>query len=522
VVGGVIVGLLGGGAIALGMRSRRWIPEDLLNMFVLAGAVLTFGAAEAIRPEAGLLSVTVAGFVVGLMNKGAEIERVHKFKEELTHLLIALVFMLLAARLNMEQVRSFGWQGALAVLSVIFLVRPLSIALCTLGQPLGLRERLFLSWIAPRGVVAASMASLIAIHLEARGQTDAARMVETFTWSVIVGTIVLQGLSAGFVVKLLGLKQPQPTGWAIVGAHALSRALARELSPDGSRVVLIDTNSHHVADATREGLRAIMADARDTELAETPEFSCVGNLLALTDNEDLNLRICSNWAGVLGQERVFRWAEHEEPGELERRGRALVWGDEPSAIAFDIHRGSRVLARLGPDEPGGRTLLEVREEEGPNPEATVRLALFPRRAVLSQGFDPARVWKSEAADLEALIAQIRERLAEFLVPDARVHPAVVEDGVAVAHAHSALVQRPQLSAIRLQDPGLRLAPEPEPLVRVLFVLVSPHDNARAHLAAIGELARLLANDASRQAFAESGEDLARVISEALDANAAGS
>ena len=521
VVGGVIVGLLGGVAIALGMRSRRWIPADLLNMFVLAGAVLTFGAAEAIRPEAGLLSVTVAGFVVGLMTKGAEIERVHKFKEELTHLLIALVFMLLAARLNMDQVRSFGWQGALAVLSVIFLVRPLSIALCTLGQPLGVRERLFLSWIAPRGVVAASMASLIAIHLEARGQTDTARMVETFTWSVIVGTIVLQGLSAGLVVKALGLKQPQPTGWAIVGAHALSRALARALSPDGSQVVLVDTNPHHVAEATREGLRALVADARSTELSETPEFGCVGNLLALTDNEDLNVRICSNWAGVLGQERVFRWAEREEPGELERRGRALVWGDEPSAIAFDIHRGSRVLARLGPDERGGRTLLEA-HDLGQEGEGPVRLALLPRQAILAQGFDPERVWRSEATDLDSLTTQIRERLTDFLTPDARVHPAVVEDGVAVAHAHSALVQHPQLSAIRLQDPGLRLAPEPEPPVRVLFVLVSPHGNARAHLAAIGELARLLANDTSRQAFVESGEELAQVISAALDADAAGS
>lgn len=534
VVGGIVVGLLGGAGIALGMRSRRWVPEDLINMFVLAGAVLTFGAAEAIRPEAGLLSVTVAGFVVGLMNKGAEIERVHKFKEELTHLLIALVFMLLAARLNMDQVRSFGWPGFFAVMAVIFIVRPVSIALCTLGQPLGFRERVFLSWIAPRGVVAASMASLIAIHLEARGSIESARMVETFTWSVIVGTIVLQGLSAGLVVRLLGLKQPQPTGWAIVGAHALSRALARALSPDGSQVVLVDTNAHHVADASREGLRAIVADARDTELAETPEFGCVGNLLALTDNEDLNLRICSNWAGLLGQERVYRWAEHEGPDHSDRRGKALVWGNEPSAIAFDIQRGSRMLTRLGPDESGGRTLLEIREDSSPSSNSpngtngtkvtkrTVRLALFPRGAVLSQGFDPEQVWQSEAEDFEALTVQIRERLTEVLAPEVRVHPAVVEDGVAVAHAHSNLVQRPHLSAVRLQAPGLALAPEPEPLVQVVFVLVSPQGNSRAHLAAISELARLLADDRSRRAFVESGPDLAQVISDALDANAAGS
>lgn len=521
VVGGVIVGVLGGAGIAVGMRSRRWVPEDLLNMFVLAGAVLTFGAAEAIRPEAGLLSVTVAGFVVGLMNKGAEIERVHKFKEELTHLLIALVFMLLAARLGMDQVKSFGWPGFFAVLSVIFLVRPLSIVACTLGQPLGLRERLFLAWIAPRGVVAASMASLIAIHLEARGELETARMVETFTWSVIVGTIVLQGLSAGVVVKFLGLKQPQPTGWGIVGAHALSRALARALSPDGSQVLLVDTNAHHVADATNEGLRAIVADARDTELANTPAFSCVGNLLVLTDNEDLNMRICSNWAGILGMERVFRWAEHEGPDQLERRGKTLVWGNEPSAIAFDIQRGTRMLARLGPEAAvGGRTLLEIDSEGQVSPDGTFRLALLPRKAILGQGFDRQRVWESEAEDLESLTAEIRERLTEFLDPEVRVHPAVVEDGVGVAHAHSDLVERPHLSAVRLKDPGLKLAPDPEPPVRVLFVLVSPQGNSRAHLAAIGELARLLADDVSRKAFADSGPELPEAIVRALEINAA--
>lgn len=516
VVGGVIVGLLGGGAIAIGMRSRRWVPEDLLNMFVLAGAVLTFGAAEAIRPEAGLLSVTVAGFVVGL-TKGAEIERVHRFKEELTHLLIALVFMLLAARLSMDQVRSFGWPGAFAVLSVILLVRPLSIAVCTHGQPLDMRERIFLSWIAPRGVVAASMASLIAISLEARGAVESARMVETFTWSVIVGTIVLQGLSAGAVVRLLDLQQARPTGWAIVGAHALSRALARALSPDGTQVILVDTNAHHVADANREGLRAIVADARDLELAERPEFTMVGNLLALTDNEDLNQRICSNWASQFGKERVFRWSEHEEPDLHGNSGQPLVWGHEPSAIAFDIHRGSRTLARLGPDAPeGGRTLLLVDEQGEASPGATIRLALLPRGAVLCQGFDTERVWESEAEDIETLRAEIRERLQEFLEPEGRLHPTVVEGGVAVAHAHSPLIQQPRLSAVRLKEPGLVLAPEPESAVRVLFVLVSPQGNPHAHLAALGELARLLADDVWRAAFVEAGPELASVIRRAVD------
>lgn len=522
VVDGLVFGAIGGLLISAGLRSRRWVPEDLLNVFVLGGALLTFGLAEAIRSEAGLLSVTVAGFIVGLTRSG-EVARVHKFKEEMTSLLIALVFMLLAARFDVEQLRDFGWRGALAVLGVIAIVRPLSIALCTQGQPFDLRERTLLAWIAPRGVVAASMASLIAINLERTGAGANARFVETFTWSVIVGTIVLQGLSAGALVRALGLRQARPTGWLIVGAHALSRALARALAPEGSPpVVLVDTNRQHVAEATQQGLRAIVADARDADLFDRPSLAGVGNLLALTDNEDLNLRICAAWAPRLGTHHVFRWAEHDEREHERGQGVPLLWGDEPSAIAFDLTRGARTLVRVprATELSDGKTLLEVDTQgEALTPSGAIqRLALLPRGALLRQGFDPERVWASEAQDLQTLHAEIHEAFAGTLDPEpGRAAPAVVEQGVAVAHFHAAAATRPTLALVLLPG-GVALAPEPEPPVRVVFVLISPRDDSHAHLTALGELARLLADDERRAALvaAERPEELRDLAQEALE------
>ncbi|MGE0707540.1 MAG: cation:proton antiporter [Planctomycetota bacterium] len=505
VVAGVVIGLAGGGLIALALRTRS-VPEDLLNVTVLAGALLTFGVAEAIRSEAGLLSVTVAGFVVGLSGS-AELERVRAFKEELTSLLIALVFMLLAARLDLEQVRSFGWSGAAATACVIFLVRPLSVGLCTLGQPLGLREKALLSWIAPRGVVAASMASLIAIHLEARGGSAQASFVETFVWSVIVGTILLQGLTAGPLVRALGLQRAEPQGWAIVGAHALSRALAPFLRRDAAHpVLLVDSNARAVREAREAGLEALEVDARDPALAEHPSLAGVGRLLALTDNEDLNERICAVWAPRLGADKVFRWASGAAPlADDHGAGHGLAWGSKPSQLAFDITRGEASLALVpaqgGPQ--GALPLLSLSPEQGfgpPGGGGPRALALLPRRARLRAAFSGERVFTSAAADPDALRAELLARLAALDAEAARLElPSFVERGVALMHSHARGIEAPRLDVARLAE-RLELASPPEPAVGVVFLLISPVGDAQAHLLVLSELAGLLASDEHRAAF----------------------
>jgi NhaP-type Na+/H+ or K+/H+ antiporter len=194
---GLLVGTLSGIILAK-IVQREWISDELLNIFMLAAAVGIFILSDLIIPESGLLSVTIAGFVLGYVDT-PRIEQLKQYKAQLIELLIGLLFVLLAAKLDVAGFWRMGWRGLLAVALVMLVIRPVNIWLTTWrSEKFGLKEKIFLSWVAPRGIVAASMASLFALNLTEQGKGDAgqAAFLETFTYSVILGTVVLQGFSA--------------------------------------------------------------------------------------------------------------------------------------------------------------------------------------------------------------------------------------------------------------------------------------------------------------------------------------
>jgi len=209
ITAGLGLGTAGGLALTWAMR-RRLIPGDMLGIVSLATAMLVFGLAEIIRPEAGLLATTVAGLVLAI-TRPRQVGRIRAFKGEITDLLVGLLFMLLSASLELAQFAAFGWSGALAVLGVMLVARPAAVLLCSIGTGLSRNERIFLSWVAPRGIVAASLASLSAIAIEDRFEgtegAETAAFVETFVYAVIIATIVGQGLTAGLLARLLGLQR---------------------------------------------------------------------------------------------------------------------------------------------------------------------------------------------------------------------------------------------------------------------------------------------------------------------------
>ena len=292
-VAGVGLGIAGGLLINRLIRSRL-VPADMMNVFSLASAVFVFVVAESLLAESGLLAVTIAGLVLGMKRPG-ELREIRQFKAEITDLMIGTLFVLLAARFDPGQFVVFGGRGILLVAVVMLVARPLAVLLSTLGLEMAWREKLFLSWVAPRGIVAASMASLFALNLQERGLEQAA-FLETFTYSVIVATVWIQSFTAAPLAGLLGVRRPPPDGWLVVGAHPLARTFADFIRKTTQRdVTLIDTNSSSVQAALREGLAARVGDARDPELAEALEVEGVGNMLALTDNENLNMLLCERW-----------------------------------------------------------------------------------------------------------------------------------------------------------------------------------------------------------------------------------
>jgi NhaP-type Na+/H+ or K+/H+ antiporter len=464
---GAALGLAGGFAIVFALR-HRWVPQNLQNAFALAAAVLIFGVTEEIISHAGLLAVTLAGFVIG-WKRPLELKQIRQFKAEITDLLIGMLFLLLASRLRLEQFGDFGLRGVLLVALIMLIVRPLNVLISSWGSPLNWRERAFLCWVAPRGIVAASMASLFAIAL-ARHEGGSPRFLESFVYSVIVATVVLQGFSAGAVAKLLRVHRPEPTGWMIVNADAFGRGLGRFIQEEAKlSVLLVDTNARLIAEACAEGLPALCEDALNVDLAEDRnEFQRIGHLLALTDNAQLNELLCHRWGEVLGRDNVFRWSAPRNgsaPVSADGHGQvAFARVARPSVIAAELLNGEARIKCLQADAPAshGVPLLALRASQiipagesedamatPASPEGSERLLLLERpEGFLARSLAAGGVIDLEAGSLADLYKQLidfvvlhhpsisKEQLMRDTMEPVELVPAWLGNGVAVPHLYT--------------------------------------------------------------------------------------
>lgn len=529
VASGLALGALGGFLFLLMLR-RNAVSDNLLNLFALGAAVLIFVCTEAIISEAGLLAVTLAGFIVG-WKQPPQLKQIRQFKAEITDLLIGMLFILLAARLDLAQFGSFGLRGVLAVAMIMLLVRPLNVFVCTLGSALTWRERLFLSWVAPRGIVAASMASLFVIALDGEPTRVDPKFLETFTYSVIVATVVIQGFTAGGLGGLLGLRRPEPTGWMIVSADLFSRRVARFIREVADREVLVvDTNVRLVSEARAEGLMALTENALDTQLAEERvDFQGIGNLLALTDNSELNELICHRWEEQVGKANIFRWqGMRSNSGAAQRpdsHGKVVFPKmSRPSVVAAEIGDRNAQLSTLSlvtdPPKIEGTPLIAVRDKQIimiSTPEQVAQLkkgdqVLVLRRTggFLDRAIEAGGVIEVDSKALstiyEAAIAAVVRRQPAFskgeslkqLTEPGKIVPTLLGHGVAIPHLYSSTIERRACVLVRLKTP--LVVPEQEEALKYLFFLVSPAGDPEGHLATMGEIARLCSDESARQAL----------------------
>ncbi|MGI9014011.1 MAG: cation:proton antiporter [Phycisphaerales bacterium] len=514
---GLGVGVVGGFLLTTFVR-RKLVPEEMVNVFSLGFAVAIFALAELARSETGLLSVTVAGFVFGL-SSSSKLKQVKQFKAEITDLLIGMLFILLASRLEFDQFREFGWAGVLAVATVLLVIRPISIFLCSMGiEDMRTREKMLLSWIAPRGIVAASMASLVAINL-------GDRFVETFTYSVIIATIVLQGSTAGLFARMLGLKREKPRGWMIVGAHVFSRRLAEFITRSTTvPVILIDSGSRAVREARSEGLNAIVADARDISLADRLEFQGIGRVVALTDNEDLNARVCTNWAEVVGSGNVYRGdpSDRRGPGEAEQDEEEVQSGTvvlarlpRPSLLSGEIMRGDSTVIIVdhdaespAPVPASSIPVLAIESDDDvqfdPDPDGTSGKMMYIHRRsdYLMRSIRPELITTLAAESLPDLFAKLvdrvvkvhpalpREETIDELLERESAFPTVLGHGVAVPHTYSKALDD-RICALAQIPEGMIFGDEQGERVELVFLLLSPQGDPEGHLATLAEIARLV-------------------------------
>ncbi len=283
---GAGIGGIGGYLMSWIFKGANFISFELKNLVVLAILWVLFTLAQIIRSESGIMTTVVAGAVFA--NSSVPEERLlRSFKNQLTILSVSVLFILLAADLSIASVLALGWGSLFTVLVLMFVVRPINIIFCTWNSDLNWRQKLFLSWVAPRGIVSASVASLFAILLTQRG-INGGDSIKALVFLTIIMTVFCQGLTAGWLVKLLRISSQDATGAVIVGCNPLGLLIARFFQERGESVVMIDTDPERLAQAEAQNLRVIASSALDGEILEEAGIGSMGTFLAITSNGEVN------------------------------------------------------------------------------------------------------------------------------------------------------------------------------------------------------------------------------------------
>jgi NhaP-type Na+/H+ or K+/H+ antiporter len=363
----LITGLLLGGAAGyvLGLVLRRhWLADYLRNVATLNLVLGVFVLANGIEHESGLLAVTVMGIALA-NHRGAPVKEILDFKETLSLLLISVLFIVLAARIELADFEHLGW-GALGVLALMqFVGRPAKVFASALGSSLSWRERTLIAWLGPRGIVAAAIAAIFALRLGALGRPEAELMVP-LAFSVIIGTVVLQGVTARPLASMLGVAEPEPTGFLIIGANPVARAIGKALMEHGVNVLLTDSSWENVRAARMQGLAVYYGNSVSEHADRHLDLVGIGRLLGLSQVDDLNALGAMRYRSEFGTGGIFVLQSTNEGAKAEKhsaarkhRGRTLFGKDVTYAILADlIGKGAKIRSTPLTEKYAFRDLYE--------------------------------------------------------------------------------------------------------------------------------------------------------------------
>ncbi|MGN6625509.1 MAG: cation:proton antiporter [Tepidisphaeraceae bacterium] len=301
-VGGLI-GLAGAGLFVLLLDKGR-TPDHLQNPLAVMLVLVVFAVSNAIEHESGLAAVTVMGVVLANQRRVA-MEHILEFKESLTVLLVASLFILLSARLSPDQLHMMlSWRVWAFIGVLVLVVRPLTVWVSTINSSLKRNERIFLAAMAPRGIVAASVSSVFALRLIAEKFPEADRLVP-LTFAVVAGTVLVYGLGGPILARKLGLSNPSMRGFLIVGADKFARMIGETLHREGYEVLLVDTNVANVRETRLSGLPVVQGNAMSRVVSDAISLSSIGRALALTPNRHVNALAAMHFSRQFGRNNVY-------------------------------------------------------------------------------------------------------------------------------------------------------------------------------------------------------------------------
>lgn len=327
IIVGVVLAGIGAYGLAFVLR-RYWVPDHIQSAVALSLVVAVFALSNMIQKESGLVTVTLMGIILANQKK-LNLKPIIEFKENLGVLLLSALFIILSARLQMDELAHIRVQSFLFLGVLIFVARPISVLVSTVRSGLKWNEKIFLMWMAPRGIVAAAVTSVFALELVEEAGIAKAELMVPEIFFVIVGTVTIYGLTAAPLGRWLGVARPNPQGNLIVGAHRWARMMAQALKEEGFTVFLVDTNHERVTEAKLAGLPAMYASVLSESLHDEIDLAGFGRLLALTSNDEVNALATLHFAEVFGQANVYQLHPREAASSLQEvvpmplRGRLL-------------------------------------------------------------------------------------------------------------------------------------------------------------------------------------------------------
>ncbi len=347
-IGGVIGGA-GGLAVMYALKNYL-LPDLYQNMLSLAVVVGIFAASNSVRAESGLFAVIVMGLV--LANQPyVSVRRIIDFKENLRVVIISSLFIVLAARLERSEIREvLTIQSILFLLALILVARPLATLLSTYGSPLSWQDRVFIGWMAPRGIVAAAVASIFGLALASEGMGGGSQLT-AYAFLTIIGTVLIYGLTAPYLAKRLGLVSTGPSGVLILGAHPLAQELGLALLEEGFPTLLIDSNRTNIQGARLAGLKTHYGNVLSEDTIEDLDLSGIDKFIAMTPNDEINALAAVRMSELFEERNIFQVAPQgatTSPGlsaSPARHLRGRILGNPGTSLA-EINRRLRAGATI--------------------------------------------------------------------------------------------------------------------------------------------------------------------------------
>lgn len=312
---GVIGGV--GGWFTGWMYRRGSVPEHLKAPILMVLVLIAYWVSNLFQHEAGLLTVTVMGLVIGNMNL-VERKPLRAFKENLTIVLLSVLFVVIPSQLKFSQLELINWQVILFIVCILFIVRPLSVWLSTLGAPVRRNDKILLSWIAPRGIVAAATASIFGPSLVAAGYTEAEALLP-ICFLVIVVTVIAHGFTLAPLARRLGLAAEQKNGLLIVGASGWTHELALALKKRDVDVLVVDGSYQKLKPIRMDGIETYYGEVLSEHAEHELEHEHLSYLLCATDNYYYSALVCKALGHDFGNHRSFQLAPHQEVLQEKKR-----------------------------------------------------------------------------------------------------------------------------------------------------------------------------------------------------------